>query len=88
MLLRRQLHHYVLLMKPRTAAEILAWHGLSSDYELTPQEREQAWNAGAHAADATWWQQPHERGAGRTYREVIEGNYPNSSRPFKDQEEV
>jgi hypothetical protein len=74
-------------MKPRTAAEILAWHGLPSSYELTPEELERAWNAGANIADATWHLQPHERGAGRTYREVVEASYPNSARPFKDQEQ-
>jgi hypothetical protein len=77
-----------LVSKPRTAAEILAWHGLPSSYELTPEEQERAWNEGARVADATWHQQPHQRGAGRIYREVIEASYPHGSRAFKDYQEI
>jgi hypothetical protein len=37
------------------------------------QEELDQWNAGARAADATWWQQPHERGVGRTYERRVLG---------------
>ncbi len=75
-------------MKPRSAAEILAWHGLPSEYKLTPEERERQWNAGARAADATWALGPHERSPGRTYRKIDEASYPRSGRVFEDWEEI
>jgi hypothetical protein len=37
------------------------------------QEELDQWNAGAAIADATWWQQPHERGVGRTYEHRVLG---------------
>jgi len=75
-------------MKPRSAAEILAWHGLPSEYKLTPEELASHWNAGAHAADSTWALRPHKRGVGRTWRKIGEASYPRSGRVFEDWEEI
>ena len=44
------------MSKPRTQEELDA-----------QAKAEREWNEAAAQADATWWQQPHERGVGRTY---------------------
>lgn len=38
---------------------------------LCEQCYENAYNAGAAIADATWWQQPHERSVGHTYKRLV-----------------
>jgi hypothetical protein len=49
------------------------------------QEELDQWNAGARRADATWWQQPHERGVGRTYKRVCIGALKDSNIPVYEQ---
>jgi hypothetical protein len=45
---------------------------------------EDDWNAGARAADATWWQQPHECSPGRTYEKRLLG-YTSKGWPVYEQ---
>jgi hypothetical protein len=65
-----------LMAKPRTQAELDAQAKLEDE-----------WNAGARQADATWWQQPHERGAGRTYERRCIGATRDGNVPVYEQVE-